>query len=94
MKTGNFHNRTDVLRCSPQDLSRKCKISVHDADTIIDLLYASADSPRLRRLADVKDEGGEVCTTGDPLLDKALGGGLRPGAVWEVVGERCVPRLR
>ena len=80
-----------MLCCSPQDLSRKCKISVHDADTIIDLLYASADPPRLWRLADIKDQGSEICTTGDPILDEALGGGLRTGAVWEVVGERCVP---
>lgn len=77
-----------MLLCSPQEVSQKCKISVHDAGRIIDLIYASANLPHIRRLVDVKGEGSEVFTTGDPILDDALGGGLRPGTLWEIVGER------
>lgn len=31
-----------------------------------------------------------TCTSGDPDLDVALGGGFRTGMIWEVVGERFV----
>jgi len=33
----------------------------------------------------------EEFTTGDSRLDKSLGGGIRTGMIWEVVGERSVP---
>lgn len=32
-------------------------------------------------------------TTGDAVLDRALGGGIRTGIVWELVGERYVSIL-
>ena len=31
---------------------------------------------------------GEYLTTGDPCIDSMLGGGIRPGMVWELIGER------
>jgi DNA repair protein RAD57 len=35
-----------------------------------------------------KNRGTETITTGDDGLDLALGGGVRTGMIWEVVGER------
>jgi len=36
---------------------------------------------------------GQKCTTGDSTLDDVLGGGIRTGMIWEVVGERYSDRL-
>lgn len=61
-----------------------------EAKRIIDTVCSESAPPRIRRLEEVKHEGAETCTTGDPHLDSALGGGIRTGMVWEVAGERCV----
>jgi DNA repair protein RAD57 len=47
----------------------------------------------VRLLEHVVQEGNEVFTTGDSQLDNALGGGIRTGMVWEIVGERYVQIL-
>lgn len=39
-------------------------------------------------LADIEIQKDEVFTTGDEEFDKALGGGIRTGSVWEIVGQR------
>ena len=57
-------------------------------DHILDTVCrALAQQPRA--LKDVQHEGDERFTTGDERLDEALGGGVRTGMIWEVVGERC-----
>ena len=40
------------------------------------------------RTLDTIPTGPGIFTTGDNALDAALGGGIRTGMVWEVVGER------
>ncbi|GLB35296.1 putative rad51 [Lyophyllum shimeji] len=87
LKKGNLSDPSEIMLQSSQEIARKCKISTADAQGIIDALYTHATPLRLRRLDDVRDEGREACTTGDPTLDDALGGGIRPGMVWEVAGE-------
>jgi Rad51 len=57
----------------------------------MDYTYTVIVPQHIRRLKDVRTEGEEF-TTGDPRLDKALGGGIRTGMIWEVAGERCVRR--
>lgn len=42
-----------------------------------------------RTLEDVQPDAGRMFSIGDPILDEALGGGLRTGMIWEIVGERC-----
>ena len=57
-------------------------------DHILDIVCGSlAQQPRA--LKDIQHEGDERFTTGDERLDEALGGGIRTGMIWEVVGERC-----
>lgn len=41
-----------------------------------------------RYLKNLELEGDESFTTGDLGLDGALGGGIRTGMIWEIVGER------
>ncbi|KAG6844483.1 hypothetical protein H0H87_006557 [Tephrocybe sp. NHM501043] len=88
LKRGNLADISEIMLSSSQEVARKCKISAADAQTIIDSLYQLAPEPSLRRLEDVKYDGEETCTTGDLILDGILGGGIRPGMVWEVAGER------
>jgi DNA repair protein RAD57 len=45
-------------------------------------------APPIHKIKDLPLEGEEKFTTGDPELDSMLGGGIRTGMLWEVVGER------
>lgn len=78
----------DLLLASPSDIARKSHVAAQVVERILDTVCrALAQQPR--SLKDVQHEGNEKFTTGDERLDNALGGGLRTGMVWEVVGERC-----
>lgn len=87
LRKGGFVDVADILCRLPQELQRKCKISLTEAEAILQVLYDSSNPPPLRTLAEAKQDGDEACTTGDVLLDEALGGGIRTGMVWEFVGE-------
>ena len=54
---------------------------------IVDTVLSRTPVPKLRRL-DEYPPSVETFTTGSEVLDGMLGGGLRTGMVWEVVGER------
>lgn len=54
----------------------------------MDILLCATPWPALNRLDSLDGVEDEKFTTGDVVLDKALGGGIRTGMVWEVVGER------
>ena len=43
-------------------------------------------APPARLLSETEDIGAKF-TTGDKLLDQALGGGIRTGLLWEFCGE-------
>lgn len=53
---------------------------------IFDAISHAADRPP-SLLRDVVRDGSETITTGDVFLDKMLGGGIRVGMIWELVGE-------
>jgi DNA repair protein RAD57 len=68
-------------------MAKQCKITLMEAQSIIDIVCKQfAREPRC--LAGTEAEGDEMFTTGDKELDDALGGGIRTGMVWEVVGQR------
>ncbi|RDB24170.1 DNA repair protein XRCC3 [Hypsizygus marmoreus] len=94
LKKGNLYDVTEILLSSPQEVARKCKISTADAQKIINALYNASTPRRLRRLDKTKHEGSETFTTGDAALDEALGGGIRPGTVWEVAGESAAGKTQ
>jgi len=54
----------------------------------VDIVLAAASPIQLKRLDDLSSDGDEKFSTGDAILDKALGGGFRTGMICEVVGER------
>jgi DNA repair protein RAD57 len=73
---------------APTEIAKECKITLTEAQNIINLVCKPYVC-QPRSLADIQHEHDEVFTTGDTTLDAALGGGIRTGMLWEVVGQRC-----
>lgn len=76
----------DLMLADPSDVMRKCRIPLDQAKKLIDLVCREL-RPAGRRLDDPSVEL-YIFTSGDAALDAALGGGIRAGMIWEVVGER------
>ncbi|KAJ6623394.1 P-loop containing nucleoside triphosphate hydrolase protein [Mycena sp. CBHHK59/15] len=94
LKKGNLQTVADLLLTSPQDISRKCRISPLEAKCILDAVCTS-NAPHFSSLAVAVDQDlEEICTTGDRYLDVALGGGLRTGMVWEIFGESAAGKTQ
>ena len=69
------------------DLARRCRIVHSEAEAILNAICEELQSEP--RPIDYPDVTRDQCfTTGDAILDDALGGGIRTRKVWEVVGER------
>ncbi|KAL6309117.1 P-loop containing nucleoside triphosphate hydrolase protein [Sparassis latifolia] len=93
LKKGNILTVADLMLTSPGDLVKKCRFSLNEAQKIVDLVCRElAHQPRM--LEDVVEEGEEKFTTGDLRLDETLGGGIRPGMLWEVVGESAAGKTQ
>jgi hypothetical protein len=86
--TGGIYTVAQLLLTSPQDAARKCRISPIEFKTAIEAVCRGCGNFQLQYLDDIKSEGDELFSTGDPEIDLALGGGIRTGMIWELVGER------
>ena len=87
--TGGFITVSDVLLLPFSDISQRCRLAPQAVQEIVDsIARALARPPSILR--DVMRNGSELITTGDTVLDKMLGGGIRVGMVWEFAGERQV----
>ena len=89
---GGVNGVTDLLVTSPPELSKRCRLAPFEIKAITELVCQSL-APETRTLEEWIFDYGDAqgwLTTGDPILDRALGGGIRPGMVWEFAGERCV----
>lgn len=81
----------DLLLADPSEVARKCKLQHATVLQILDTVCGQfAPNPRT---LDSFVTGPEIFTSGDPALDVTLGGGIRTGMVWEIVGERLVYKL-
>jgi hypothetical protein len=85
---GNFQTVADLLLTSTQDIAKRCKSPPLEIKRIVDAVLSASPWPEINRVDTLDDEDDEHFTTGDVVLDRALGGGIRTGMVWEVVGER------
>ncbi|KAJ7940253.1 hypothetical protein B0H13DRAFT_2299292 [Mycena leptocephala] len=85
LEKGNLQTVAELLLISPQDLGRRCRIPPLEAKSIFDIVCQN-NAPQIRSLADVAEDPEQVWSTGDSYLDAALGGGLRTGMVWEILG--------
>ena len=86
--TGNLQTVADLLLNTPQEIAKRCKISPLEIKRIFDTVLNAIPLRQLNVLEDMAHGGDEKFSTGDAILDTALGGGIRTGMVWEVVGER------
>jgi DNA repair protein RAD57 len=82
----NLHTVTDLLLASIQDAAKKCKTSPIQVKQIFDKVLNSVPLLKFDTLDALPDD--EIFTTGDTILDNALGGGIRTHMVWEIAGER------
>ncbi|KAF9533429.1 P-loop containing nucleoside triphosphate hydrolase protein [Crepidotus variabilis] len=69
-----------------EDFAKRCRISQIDVKRIFDKVIKRMPFPKIVCL-DTSQHGDDVFTTGDDLLDSILGGGIKTGMVWEIVGE-------
>jgi hypothetical protein len=84
--TGGLVTISDVLFLPFSDVSQRCRLAPQVVQEIFDAISHASDRPP-SILRDVVRDGSETITTGDVLLDKMLGGGIRVGMIWELVGE-------
>lgn len=77
---------SDFLFAAPSDLARTARLHINDINFILDKIILS-HAPKPRQLSDVFQESFQRITTGDDVIDKALGGGIRTGLIYELVGE-------
>lgn len=82
---------SDLILAPAQDVAKKCRVSPLEIKAIVDIVCES-NPIQARKLADLLSAPNwhGTCTSGDPALDVALGGGFRTGMIWEIVGERFV----
>ncbi|KAI9433974.1 P-loop containing nucleoside triphosphate hydrolase protein [Lactarius indigo] len=86
LKKGGLVTVSDVLFSPAYDVSQRCRLAPQAVQEIFDTISQAIDHPP-SLLRDVIHDGSETITTGDILLDKMLGGGIRVGMIWELVGE-------
>lgn len=93
LQHGNILTISDLVLLTTTDVGKRCKLKPRDAESIVTAVYNSIqlvpqtlDDPLIR-----KDE---VFTTGDETLDVALGGGVRTGMLWEVVGQSAAGKTQ
>ena len=83
---GKLQTVSDLLLIPPSDATRKCRTTPRDMQLIIDLVCKELyEAPQ--PLSDIVSAIDETFTSGDHQIDKILGGGFRPGIVWEICGE-------
>ncbi|KAL4064309.1 P-loop containing nucleoside triphosphate hydrolase protein, partial [Scleroderma citrinum] len=91
---GGFKDIADVLLTSASEISTTCRIPLQEANKIITTICRECAEP-LRPLGEIlAEEHDEMFTTGDAELDSVLGGGIRTGMVWEVVGESAAGKTQ
>ncbi len=84
--TGGLVTISDVLFLPTSEVSQRCRLAPQVVDEIFDAIARAVDRPP-SLLRDVIRDGSETITTGDAFLDRMLGGGIRVGMIWELVGE-------
>ena len=86
--SGRILTVSDLLLTAPTEAAKKCKLSLMEIQSIMDIICKErTHNPRSLAHENVPRDG-ESFTTGDVELDSALGGGVRTGMIWEIVGQR------
>jgi DNA repair protein RAD57 len=85
---GGYKDLSDLVLSTPSDISRTTRLPLNEVTRILETACREC-APPINKIKDLPLEGEEKFTTGDAELDGMLGGGIRTGMLWEVVGERC-----
>ncbi|KAG2146951.1 P-loop containing nucleoside triphosphate hydrolase protein [Suillus bovinus] len=93
LEKGGYKNLSDLLLSNPSDISRTTRIAPLEVTRILEVAYRERAAP-INKIKDLPMEGEEKFTTGDAELDSMLGGGIRTGMLWEVVGESAAGKTQ
>lgn len=85
----DYIEASEVITAAPQDVLKRLKLAdIQQVNRLVQTLCQDV-APTAKRLSDVADEDDKNwITTGDPEVDRLLGGGVRTGVITEVCGER------
>ncbi|KIK63879.1 hypothetical protein GYMLUDRAFT_196861 [Collybiopsis luxurians FD-317 M1] len=94
LQRGNIASVSDLILTPVQDIARRSRVSPLEIKSIVDAVCKSSpiNAPTLAQLS--LPNSCAICTSGDTLLDAALGGGFRTGMLWEVVGESAAGKTQ
>jgi DNA repair protein RAD57 len=86
----NVSTVAELVTVPSQELARRCRISPLEITRLVrDVCqYQASLSLTFQTLESLDDNEEGAFSIGDAILDEAIGGGLRPGMIWEIVGER------
>lgn len=93
LEKGGYKSLSDLLLSTPSDISRTSRIAPLDVTKILEAACRERAAP-INKIKDLPPEGEEKFTTGDAELDSMLGGGIRTGMLWEVVGESAAGKTQ
>lgn len=85
----DYIEASEIITAAPQDVLKRLKLS--DIQQVNRLLHTICQdvAPRSNALSDIVDaDESNWITTGDPEVDRLLGGGVRTGVITEICGER------
>lgn len=88
LRLGNFKQLSDVILTPPSDVSKRLRVSLSEAQSIIENVCKELAKASLRVSNIGEITADDKFTTGDAYLDGVIGGGIRTSMVWEVSGER------
>lgn len=85
----DYIEASEVITAAPQDVLKRLKLAdIQQVNRLVQTLCQDV-APAAKRLSDVANEDDRNwITTGDPEVDRLLGGGVRTGVITEVCGER------
>ncbi|KAG1832724.1 P-loop containing nucleoside triphosphate hydrolase protein [Suillus variegatus] len=93
LEKGGYKNLSDLLLSTSSDISRTTRIAPLEVTRILEAACREHAVP-INKIKDLPMEGEEKFTTGDAELDSMLGGGIRTGMLWEVVGESAAGKTQ
>ncbi|KAG1826750.1 P-loop containing nucleoside triphosphate hydrolase protein [Suillus subaureus] len=93
LEKGGYKSLSDLLLSTPSDISRTSRIAPLEVARILEAACRER-AVSINKIKDLPPEGEEKFTTGDAELDGMLGGGIRTGMLWEVVGESAAGKTQ
>ncbi|KAH7915969.1 P-loop containing nucleoside triphosphate hydrolase protein [Hygrophoropsis aurantiaca] len=90
---GGFSDLSQLLLATTSDISRNCHLSPQEVHKIVEIVCKQYTKP-LISISEIHNQGSESFTTGDVELDIVIGGGIKTGMIWEIVGESAAGKTQ